>query len=188
MTNFVFNDLTHEYFLDGKRMPSVTEIIAAVIPRAWSPDPWYMERGTANHKAIALHLNGQLDESTLDPRIIGHFTAAKKFLAETGYGRGAIVERPMYSPHGFAGTPDLIAGGKLIDWKSSIEPTVEFQLGAYSILAALCSGKALAVELSEDGKYKIHAFDVKAAQRLWMNLFSVYGWMNKNGLLPKKEG
>ena len=54
MSDLIFEPIAHTYTLAGKIMPSVTQIINAVIPRTFDPDPWYMQRGTMVHRAVAL--------------------------------------------------------------------------------------------------------------------------------------
>jgi len=59
----------HVYAIGGNPVPSVTQIIRAVIPRQWNADPWCMQRGTMVHKAAALLLRGQTAAAVVAPVI-----------------------------------------------------------------------------------------------------------------------
>ena len=180
----------HVYSIGGRHVPSVTQIIGAVIPRQWNPDSWYMERGTMIHKAAVLMLRKELDESTLDPRISGQVSAAARAVRDLSIDPYfCVLEKPRAnSTYGFAGTPDLfLPHGLILDWKSSVEPTAEMQLGAYSILCEEPKARLLACELHEDGTYQLSEYKAPRARNLFLNIFTVYQWMKKNGRLPKGD-
>ena len=188
-----FDPVTHVYTIGGRVLPSVTQIINAVIPRQWSPDPWYMDRGTMIHKAVALMLRKELDESSLDPRIIGYVAAAKAFWATAGIDGDLDFENPMADQkRGFAGTPDLLGGdNEIVDWKSgTVDATAEIQLGGYAVLTnpiAPSRRRLFAVELHEDGTFTIFRYEERRAYGLFMNVLSVYQWMKIHGKLPERK-
>ena len=181
-----FDAASHTYTLDGGvKVPSVTQIIGAVLPRTWDCDPWYMQRGTMLHKAVALMLHGELDWNSVDERIVLRVHAAEKFLSEYEVHRLGVlrIEERMCSSCGqFAGTPDLVAGEKtIVDWKSVVEPEAEIQLGGYAILAGITEGRAFAVETRDDGTYAATKYDIRRARQLFLNVLTVYQFMAKNG-------
>lgn len=161
-----FDPEKHEYRLDGRRVPGVTETIGAIAPHREVGD-WYIERGAAVHAAVALALQGQLDPASVDPRIQGRVDAVMKFLGDTGLACVA-QERPMVSKrYRFAGTMDYLGetstGDRILcDWKGSLAPQVEIQMGAYNLLLAESQWKkcdrAVAVETHDDGTYKARWF------------------------------
>lgn len=142
---FEYKAVEHEYWVDGVRYPSVTQILSGLglTPDYSGLDTFYRDRGTAVHACIRMHLDG--DEIDWDfegadevkPRF-------EKFLwvKEEYQLHEILYEEPMYSKlYGYAGTPDLVAwSGKLKaltgwDWKgNSCEPGHALQFEAYAEL------------------------------------------------------
>lgn len=202
-----FDEAAHVYRLAGRPVPSVTQVIDAVIPRTFNPPPFYLGRGSAIHKAIQLSVAGQLDmpawlrdleTSDLTAAeiavIVNKTEAAAKFLRETGYRVLHTEIRLASRIHRYAGTIDAIAESDkcsvIVDWKSSIEPRVELQLGGYYELARLPPNAcACAVELRDDGSYRMHFYkapQVKLYRQEFIALLSTYQSMKTRNLLPKK--
>jgi hypothetical protein len=193
MDSLVFDHVIHRYCIGERVLPSVTQIINAVIPRTYQPDPWYMQLGTMVHKAVALMLRGDLDEESVDPRIAGYVMAANSFLAQQPIEVcDHMLEIPLCDPkRGFAGTPDVTTDAAIIDWKSgTVDDVTEIQTGGYAVLTSPIAPRRrrlMAVELHEDGTYKIYQYEERRAYGLFLNVLSVYQWMQKNGRLPKGE-
>jgi hypothetical protein len=188
---FTFDPETHIYRLGDRVLPSVTDIIGAVIPRGYECAAWYLDRGKALHAAIHLQAKGKLDWSSVDDRIMGRLKAYRKFMLESGWTLIAS-ETPMYSERlGFAGCRDALMLDKakvevLTDFKSSIEPQVIPQIGAYNILSPARVG--LALHLREDGTYRAKWFtssEMRVAGQVFLNALSLYGWMKQNGVLKE---
>jgi len=170
-----FDAATHTYRVDGVEVPSVTQVLEAVGLIDYSHIPWAnrqmaLERGRAVHEAIALDLEGDLDEDSAEEAgILGYLEAARAARAALGIlAPLAHEERVYHRQLGYAGTLDLRADGLLLDWKTNqAEFWVRFQLAAYA--AALTStlmraGSAhwtagvvrrVCVELHEDGNFRI---------------------------------
>lgn len=194
IATLTFDHATHTYEVGGKVLPSVTQIVNRVIPRQHYADEWYLRRGSMVHKAIAMHLNGNLDWPSLDPRILGYVRAADRCLAENfpNWREDFVAEMPLPGgPLGYAGTFDLLTGGKLIDWKCSDTPATEVQLGGYVALIEHW-GKSVracvAVELSEAGTYKTQWYKPARCKALFLAALSIYGWMKENKINEKEEG
>ena len=192
-------DSNHVYRLNDKIIPSVTQIINAVIPRKYQPDPWYLERGSALHAAINCYARGEVDR-TLNHDYEGKLSAFHKFIAET---KAEIVESEvMLSSLGrsFAGTYDAVLqigearhrGVRILcDWKSSVLPTADLQLGAYSLLL-FANGKppcakAVAVHLKDNGNFSCRWVDLKNAEKAFLSVLNVYNWMEKNKMLIEQK-
>ncbi len=181
----------HVYAIGGNPVPSVTQIIRAVIPRQWNADPWCMQRGTMVHKAAALLLRGQLDWTTVDERILPRVRAVEKFWLQnqvelTGPTSSAYamwVEELGCNPvFGYAGTPDLRIGSVIVDWKSCDEPEAEIQGGGYACMFRPGQIRTfMSVELKEDETYRVTKYDAKRCSGLFMNVLTVYQWMVKHG-------
>ena len=127
---FTFDPDKHEYRLDGKLLDNVTSVIreAGFMPSYTPADlEWYLERGRAIHKATELYDKGELDESTVDPRIFGYLKSWKTLNFKY---HPQHIEMPLCDPiYGYAGTIDRLP---LLDIKSGQpEKWHRIQLGAY---------------------------------------------------------
>lgn len=189
-----FDAETHTYHLDGIRVPSVTQIVNAVVPFGFAIDPWYLKRGTALHRAIDLFHAGRLDETTIDESYAGKFDAYQKFRAETKCETAASEIALGSKRYMFAGTLDAILmfdGCDLVlgDWKGSVTPSADLQLGGYSILLKesgekIFSGvnRGVGVQLNDDGSYKCRWIDsLKKQERYFLACLTVYNWMVETG-------
>jgi hypothetical protein len=191
-----FDADAHIYRLDGKRLPSVTQIIGAVIPRKFNPGEWYLQRGRAIHQAIHLLSNDSLDWESVDERIKPRLQAFQKFCTETGLWPDDSEISLCSHALRFAGTIDAMmlneigACSTLVDFKSSIEPAVILQLGGYSILwrdaGRPAPKRSCAIELREDGQYRCHWFtgpQINRAEQQFKAVLTTYNFMQQNQLL-----
>lgn len=180
----------HSYWLEGRRLPGVTETISRLAPHRDVGD-WYLQRGAAVHAAVALALQDELDPDSVDERIAGRIEAVMKFIRDTGLVVG-FFETPFASRrHQFAGTLDYFGtapDGKrvLADWKGSLCPQVEPQIGAYNILLEenghTCD-RAVAVETHDDGSYKCRWFDkreIRLASQTFLAFLTTRNWLEAN--------
>lgn len=136
----LFDEEQHIYRINGRRAPGVTETLHAVrLLRDHSlTDPFYRERGTAVHKAIALDVLGRLDESTVDENVRPYLQRARGVL-QTLDAVPLVVEKPMFDPilH-YGGCLDILFLARvlsslvLVDWKTGpLEDGHDIQIGAY---------------------------------------------------------
>lgn len=180
MSGLEFKDDGHVYTFDGRWIPSVTEILKSegFIDTAFFTD-YGRERGKLAHLAIHLYDEGELDEESLDPVLSPFVEAWKRFRADTGV---EIIEseQPIVDPlRRYAGTPDKIVllDGKqtVLDLKTGvISPWVRLQLCAY------CEAKTIyrraAVQLNDDGTYKMHTYTDRQDFGVWNATLAVYHW------------
>ncbi len=180
-----------QYEIDGRPVPRVTEIIRDVLGGWFPSDPWYLERGTAVHDAMAAILRGKAFDC--DPRIQGFVDAGRKFIADTGAimvnVEDKVEGRVESQVHQFCGRFDAILKIKgcdtLIDWKTNDadDERVALQLGGY----ALALGKAaprygMGVGLHDDGTYKCtDVFDLRLKSREFAALRVVWGIQDRLG-------
>ena len=172
-----FEEQGHRYTVDGRWVPSVTQVLEAsgridlrgipgeVLRRA-------AERGTRVHQAAALLLRGELEWSSVDESIGGYVRALDAFLRRTGFEAvPASIERPLYcEQYDFCGTPDVEglyrlvspfgnSGRKVLatlDWKSGMMAAVRYQLAAYAHQRGICHRAA--VKLNSDGTFRMEWF------------------------------
>lgn len=166
----VLDTSTHRYSFDGRPVAGVTEIICGlgIVDSRWFTE-YARERGTAVHDAAHLLVQGRLDWTSVDPRIVGYVNACAKFLDEAMVPIGApsvLAEHLLYSrAYGYAGKMDLSApvfAGDLavIDYKSGgLGEGVGLQLAAYEEplreeLGLRKPLRRMAVQLRADGTYK----------------------------------
>lgn len=176
-----FDQETHTYTIAGRTVPSVTQVLNDLIP-SFQADEWYLQRGTAVHACCAMIAQGKAFEH--DPQIAGQVAACRRFFAEV---KPVVmdVERRMYSTrYWFAGTFDMLCDidGKLllIDWKASIGESLPYQLGGYSLLNEMSTGRldvkyGAGVQLNDDGTYKMtRVYDLRSYKNGFLALLSAY--------------
>lgn len=170
-----FDEATHTYWLRGKRLPSVTQVLDQL--EDWSRvDPIVLEeakrRGQHVHRMVQLDVGGVLDEDALDPFYRPYLAQWRKFLAETRF-RPVLSEQQIYHEAlGYAGTFDLM--GMLgtdfyqVDVKSGLIPrTVGLQTAAYHTAGVLLksippNAKRAALQLHDD-RYRFHPITAPVA-------------------------
>ena len=132
-----FIEDTHEYFLDGERLPSVSEIIAplkdfSMIP----PDVLEAKRqfGSAVHRMTDLYLDDDLDEDSLTNDMCGCLKAFKNWKCQYwDLSLAKIESRQYHKKLKYAGTPDIDFDRAVIDIKTRLfDPVFDpLQLSAY---------------------------------------------------------
>lgn len=111
-----FDAELHRYTLDGRQLPSVTEILRPVTEHEYrGVDREVMDRaallGTAVHKLIELDIAGTLDEDALDDSLRPYLAQWRQFRAQSGFLPIYSEQRVHSMKYGYAGTLDL--AGKL---------------------------------------------------------------------------
>lgn len=163
---FSFDDAAHSYRLDGKIIPSVTQILKPLYDFSFvNPDVLARAAsfGTALHKACELHLSGDLDEESLDENLKRPVDAFRKWADSELSGECFICETILFHPRlKYAGTPDIIIDGQaIVDIKSRAfnEKTDPLQLVAYEHMWMNTEGhsvgpyKHIVLELKQDGTF-----------------------------------
>lgn len=178
-----FDEETHTYMIDGRIVPSVTQVLSDLMP-GWKASEWYLNRGTAVHACAAM-IAKNIDFD-YDPVIEGQVTACKRFFAEVKpYNLYGMIETKFWSvKHRFAGTLDFAAVVSdrtfIIDWKASFSTALPYQLAAYSILAQECLqdggiNHGLGVLLNDDGTYQMsQVYDLRRYKQGFLALLSAY--------------
>lgn len=187
-----YDDASHSYFLDGVRIPSVTEVLQGAGLTDFSAVPAAVLKaacafGKAVHLACEFHDRGVLDEDALDPALKPYLEGWKKFKQFCDFAPNEI-EQPIYSStYRFAGTPDrvgLLCGGfAIVDIKSGADnPATAIQLAGYALIVNDVIKKPIiriAVLLDRDGKYRIKEYRDKMDKDTFLAALSVYNWRKK---------
>jgi len=194
---FTFKPEEHKYFLNGRSLPSVTQILdrcALIKGKRWFTDE-NRERGQKVHELIHYHDKGTLDIESIDLELQPYYDAFVNFLNETKF-EPYYIEEAMYSENPlFAGKPDrigLLDGvTTLIDFKTGgWYPHYDLQLAGYAILAErhlkLSIKKRFVIQLMKTGKWKKiePAIPNDIANNLFrkcVDFIDVLDWMENHG-------
>lgn len=170
LDDLLFTEEPHRYVYRGREYLSVTQVIReAGFGEDFSAVPadrmeFCQRRGRMVHLACRMLSEGELDWSTVDPRIEGYVRAYEKFLAECPGKVAAVEHRLVYPDMGLAGTPDLVKfiGGRraLIDLKTGATKSAKWQTAGYAKLwAAIYPSKPIyerySLKLDKAGQYKL---------------------------------
>lgn len=193
--NKSFNEATHTYEINGTPVPSVTRVLGDLIP-CYSASDWHMERGRAVHACAAMIAKGYQFEH--DPQIDGQVKALKRFFAEV---KPVVhcVELPVFSiRHMYAGTFDICVTlrGKtsrmIMDWKSTIAPSLPYQLAGYAIAHEEDGGDPVAtgagVEIHDDGTYQMsEAYNLHRYKAGFLALLGAYNIRRECGIKEDRK-
>jgi hypothetical protein len=186
--DFIYNDSDHTYkTAEGLVLPSVTTILKH--GGFYGDAVKYFTEYTSNrgkyvHQIIRYHLEGVLDEDTVDESLMGYYDAWLKFERESNF-VPELIEKPMISvKHGFAGTPDLIGTfnkyRSTIDIKSGIVgPVVGLQTAGYEILDDQPS-KRFSLQLKPDGKYNLIEYRNRQDKSIFLAAVALHNWKLNN--------
>ena len=185
MPSLVFNAENHLYLLDGKPLPSITQIIKPLVDYGMVP-PAVLENaanfGKAVHKLVELEEEGTLDADALDDKLVPVINAYREWRATNGvlpYESAPACEIPMaHVKLGYAGTPDLIFDGLAvveIKTRKTNKLTDPIQTAAQELLWRANGGAKgdyshHVLELYADGRHKFETF-TKAEKKLGLARF-----------------
>jgi hypothetical protein len=184
-----FDPVQHHYHFDGKRVPSVTQILDAYSDFSMI-NPEVLERkrliGTAVHAAIEMDLKDELDYGSIDPVWEGYFNGWLKFKAQSGFVFEATEQRVFHKILRYAGTLDLLgglpkAGDSLIDTKTCalLPRTAGPQTAAYREAIRQPKRKRFALQLAEDGSYKLEPLAALNDFAIFQSALTLYRWRNE---------
>ena len=159
-----FQKETHTYTVNGKRFPSVTQIIkqGGGLDTTFCTE-YGRQRGTAIHECVQLINEGDLDEASVDPLIAPWVDAYRAFLGDSAFRVYRCEECVASLMYGFAGQFDIYGllrnKRAIIDVKTGAVPdAVEWQLGGYMQAARECGLRvqtAYSLQLRADGTYRL---------------------------------
>lgn len=171
MTEIRFDEAAHKYYVGDREIPGVSFLMEhmGVKPGLFRLDPFYAIRGRYIHKACHLDMQGKLDDSTIDPQIMGYVDAWRKFRALT-QAKMHSMETLVYSEDWqYCGTYDFLgwindgATLTLLDIKSGAAARWQLaQLAAY----------ALASQGDSWGKCRVGNLYLKSEGRFSLKMYS----------------
>jgi hypothetical protein len=191
-----FDEEAHVYTVDGRRVPSVTQLLKPLEDLSMVP-PAVLEharqRGKAVHKAVEFHETGGVKLETIDPECRPYFEAYLKFKADNPQFRILKVEQRVdHHALGYAGTLDLDALGDggipaILDIKcrAAISPVEGVQTAGYALARGEKTGfkpGRYGLQLRKDGTYRLTKYDSPDDYRVWLALVSLHNWKAKHGI------
>lgn len=175
-SRIVFNEASHIYRVDGKIVPSVTQLL----PKQdyFVSDERLAEcatEGTENHKEIEEFLKTGISISP-------YTDAMQKFMDEQKEKTGGLVacEMPLASVKGYAGTPDLIFERAIVDLKRTCgnKRIHALQTAGYNLLAVenglIHTTKLHYILVLNSGGYDVTNVYDSMAENIFLSLLSKY--------------
>lgn len=155
-----FDPGSHIYRVDGRVLPSVTQILRlSGVSACWNSgnSDYFLSLGRSVHAACAYNDEGSLDESSVPDNVLPYLEGWRRFLADSG-AKMKHVERPC-AVSGFACTPDrVLEDGSLLEIKTgSLAAWHGYQLAGQAIAMETPYVKRSAV-LLKPGGYSRHEF------------------------------
>lgn len=193
-----FDEVRHQYLLDGKPVPSVTKVISNVSEDMMLNNSFIKAgvRGTAVHKLCEMINNGEKVNIEQIPEDIDRYLQG--YLLFCKQEKYTIIESEMRlasSKYRFAGTMDILATnpkGKLaiMDIKTSaiVSPTTALQLAAYEQcykeMSDLKSTKMdrVCIWLTGDGGYQLVHYKDPNDWNVFLCKLASFNWDRKVGL------
>lgn len=197
MMDLHFDEEAHAYTLNGRRVPSVTQVLDPL--NALDGIPWDVleaARIFGNHVHLACHWYnlGTLDWESLDDRLAAYVRGYVRFLTDTGFVVLASEERVASVKCGYAGTLDvrgLLPKPKsklrcLVDLKSTatLPRTVGPQTAAYENALREMTGEKIdrryCLHLKPDAYTFVPLKDGPGIQdfTLFLSALNVHRWRN----------
>lgn len=195
-----FEEAGHVYRLDGRVLPSVTQVLR-FLDDFESVPPAVLEAarqfGTHVHTACHLDVLGTLDEDALDPALAPYVEAFRKFRAESGFEILSSEERVYHVGLNYAGTLDLRAAKTkhtargasrrlaLIDIKSGVVPrSVGAQTAAYNAAWSSRNGGEMhdryCLQLRGDATYKLHPLTDATDFSMFVSCLNLHNWKERH--------
>jgi hypothetical protein len=163
-----FDEATHTYRLDGRVIPSVTQILSDMgeISEFSKQSPRARDLGLAVHAGCAL-LPDRLDWSTVQAEIMGDILSCMTWLERMKFEIEAQEQRGVNRELWYAGTLDL----------RGVIPPINYQSGG-------------TLYLQDDGS--LATLKVYDSHRIYWGTFvsmvNVWNWMEKHGDFRRKNG
>ena len=154
-----FNRAEHIYTRNGVILPSITQILVAegIIDTAYYTDEG-RHRGKMVHLACHLFDTSQISEEEIDAETEPYLRAWISFQRDTGF---VVVdsEKPLASKlYGYAGTPDRV--------------------GTFAKEGGIVN-KRMAVELHDDGTYKLFPYNDPADFNIFLSILAVHNYKRR---------
>ena len=190
MNNFIFEERSHIYTLEGEQLPCVSDLCRFLHREIYKDAPkWQIEaaaeKGTAVHKAAeALDKTGS---AAIEGEYLPYLSAYKAFLQDCKPS-WSMIEQYMYHPeYRYAGTidryGDVNGSAALVDVKTTYtvyKPLCRAQLNLYRLMLIVRGypvHKMYILHLKKDGKYKL--IPMETDELLAVSLITIHKALQK---------
>lgn len=181
----LFDSYKHEYFVDGIKIPSVSEILKTT---GIVDDKFFNEKsasyGKFIHSMLEHYDNSELDEDYLKEKDFNILTQYKKFLSDFQIDIIEVEKKIFNKEYFYAGTYDRLAVSQktghmfLIDIKTgSVAKSHAIQLAAY----AMCINfpvVRIGLYLTESS-YKVRKFEDEGDKHIFKSAITVHRYITK---------
>ncbi len=183
MSEFIYNEESRIHTLNGKIIPSVSNIVAPLGMDYSKAHPGKLahkkDLGVAFHECIRLFLSNDLDESTVDDDLKLPMQQFQRFYEQTLMDAEIFsIEQPFCNEKlKYVGKPDLVTEYCIYDWKLRKYDAVcdPLRMAGYAGLVSDFPPKnRIVVEFSLDGDYRIHYADNKQAWPMFRKMLEYY--------------
>lgn len=187
MGEFVYNEETRIHTLDGKIIPSVSNIVGPLSRDYSRAHPEKLERkrnlGTAFHECIRLFLGNDLDEDSIDEELVIPMRQFREFWGDDEF-KGLplptiiAIEQPFCNEKlKYCGKPDLVTKHTIYDWKlRPYDPICDpLRMAGYAgLFSDFPVKRKIVVEFSLDSGYLPHDADKKQANSMFREMLKHY--------------
>lgn len=190
---FIYDEETRIHTLDGKVIPSVSNIVGTLSMDYSKAHPGKLahkkDLGIAFHECIRLFLSNDLEEDSIDEDLIKPFAQFREFWLEDEF-KGLPLPASIAIEHPFCneklkycGKPDLVTEDCIYDWKlRKYDPIADpLRMVGYDGLVnniGFPQKRKVVVEFSLEGGYRVHDADKKQAWPMFRKMLEFY-WKNQ---------
>lgn len=194
-----FDADAHAYRLNGRSVPSVTQVLGGALLYAGVPAhvmELARQRGNAVHRGIELMIRKTLNASSVDERIVPYLRQFAAWARDSGFRVLGFECRVASVTHQFAGTVDLVGhlpalgpGVDVIDTKAthSLMPTVKPQTAGYALAYSEMHGiprgaiRRHCLHLKTD-RYRLEALTDPGDYAVFLSALNVWRFCDANGI------
>lgn len=188
--NLEFDSQTHTYRVDGRVVPSVTQILKNT---GFIDDRFFTveaaQRGTRIHEASVMVENNTLDWFSINDEDHPYVRAYEKFLKESEF-KAIMIEYRLYCKvYNFTGTPDRVGylGDKpvIIDLKTGAKQNWWIlQLAGYKHLVKMnhpmfAAAECLSLELRDNGNYNLCPHVMREETQIFLAAAAIENYKHK---------
>lgn len=192
-----FDAASHTYRLNGRRIPSVTQITGTIAPFVGVPREVLEAKadlGTAVHYATQLHDEDDLEIDSLPDIVRPYLQAYIRFGEETGWRPQTIEQQVWAEAYGYAGTLDRtghftrLKGIKsralcLLDLKATyrLAPVYGVQTALYANALPEKPKHRFALQLKPDGSYNLTEHRDPSDLSVGLAALTILNWQTRHG-------
>ena len=181
--SFTYNEESRIHTLNGKVIPSVSNIVAPLSRDYSKAHPGKLahkkDLGIAFHECIRLFLNNDLAEGSIDDDLKYPMQQFQRFYEQTLMEEQIIaIEQPFCNKKlKYCGKPDLVTDDCVYDWKlRKYDPVCDSlrMAGYVGLLKDFPPKWKVVVEFSLSGNYRVHEADKKQTWPMFVTMLKFY--------------